>query len=524
MIVIEREVAVAATPERVFDYLADFTTTEEWDPGTVRTVLLQGDGGIGTTYRNTSRFSGRETELVYEVVDFVRPERIVLRGENSTVVAHDTMSFRTEAHITRVTLSRRVPAQRPGPLGRTLLPQAVRPARRGSRARSARRSGEAGRMSVLDTLLDRTVIPGYSKLGYRLRSRSWPDNDPALDALQGKTVVVTGARSGLGKATASGLAALGATVRLVVRDATKAEGAVADLRGEVPDATFVVDECDISDLDAVRRYAGRLVDPIHALIHNAGVMPPERTESPQGHELTLATHVLGPLLLTELLKPLLSNGRVIFVASGGMYTQQLPTDDPEYRHGSYRGATAYARSKRIQVALTPLLATHLAPDLRSHHAPRLVHHARPDHITPALHQTHRTAPPHPRRGSRHHHLANGNSPPPTNRHVLARPSDPPHPLPTKHPRNDRSPTSHVGLLPQGSRHPPTNHVTATKRVHNQGGPGAEPSGRGVGGRAPTKHNDRSKFAFPRTKIGRIGRAPGRIRTCAPASGGRCSIP
>lgn len=216
-------------------------------------------------------------------------------------------------------------------------------------------------MSVLDTLLDRTVIPGYSKLGYRLRSRGWPDNDPALDALQGKTVVVTGARSGLGKATASGLAALGATVRLVVRDATKAEGAVADLRGEVPDATFVVDECDISDLDAVRRYAGRLVDPIHALIHNAGVMPPERTESPQGHELTLATHVLGPLLLTELLKPLLSNGRVIFVASGGMYTQQLPTDDPEYRRGSYRGATAYARSKRIQVALTPLLATHLAP-------------------------------------------------------------------------------------------------------------------------------------------------------------------
>jgi NAD(P)-dependent dehydrogenase (short-subunit alcohol dehydrogenase family) len=216
-------------------------------------------------------------------------------------------------------------------------------------------------MSVLDTLLDRTVIPGYSKLGYRLRSRTWPGNDPARGALRGKTVVVTGARSGLGKAAASGLAGLGATVRLVVRDAGKAADAVADLRGEVPDARFVVDECDISDLDAVRRYAGRLTDPIHALIHNAGVMPTERTESPQGHELTLATHVLGPLLLTELLKPLLANGRVIFVASGGMYTQQLPVDDPEYRQGTYRGATAYARSKRIQVALTPLLATQLAP-------------------------------------------------------------------------------------------------------------------------------------------------------------------
>ncbi|MER7249191.1 SDR family NAD(P)-dependent oxidoreductase [Kribbella sp. NPDC000426] len=216
-------------------------------------------------------------------------------------------------------------------------------------------------MSLLDTLLDRTVVPGYSKLGYRLRRRTWPDNDPARDVLHGKTVVVTGARSGLGKATASGLAGLGATVRLVVRDADKAADAVADLRGEVPGASFVVDECDISDLDAVRRYAGQLTEPIHALIHNAGVMPAKRTESPQGHELTLATHVLGPLLLTELLKPLLTNGRVIFVASGGMYTQQLPTDDPEYREGTYRGATAYARSKRIQVALTPLLATDLAP-------------------------------------------------------------------------------------------------------------------------------------------------------------------
>jgi uncharacterized protein YndB with AHSA1/START domain len=103
MIVIEREVAVAAAPERVFDYLADFRSTEAWDPGTVRTVLLQGDGGIGTTYRNTSRFAGRETELIYEVVECIRPERLVLRGENRTVVAHDTMSFHVEAHITRVT-------------------------------------------------------------------------------------------------------------------------------------------------------------------------------------------------------------------------------------------------------------------------------------------------------------------------------------------------------------------------------------------------------------------------------------
>jgi uncharacterized protein YndB with AHSA1/START domain len=102
MIVIEREVTVAATPERVFEYLADFRTTEEWDPGTVRTTLVSGDGGVGTTYRNVSKFAGRETELTYVVEKSDRPDRVVLRGENRTVVARDTMTFTGESQLTRV--------------------------------------------------------------------------------------------------------------------------------------------------------------------------------------------------------------------------------------------------------------------------------------------------------------------------------------------------------------------------------------------------------------------------------------
>jgi uncharacterized protein YndB with AHSA1/START domain len=103
MIVIEREVVVAAPAELVFDYLADFETTEEWDPGTVRTVRLEGDGGVGTAYRNVSSFAGRETELRYVVEESDRPNRVVLRGENKTVVARDTMTFRGESGSTRVT-------------------------------------------------------------------------------------------------------------------------------------------------------------------------------------------------------------------------------------------------------------------------------------------------------------------------------------------------------------------------------------------------------------------------------------
>jgi len=90
---IERTVTVDQPVDRVFAYLSDFTTTTEWDPGTVRTERLTGDGGVGTRYRNVSRFLGRETELEYVVVDHVPGERLALRGENATVVAHDTMTF-----------------------------------------------------------------------------------------------------------------------------------------------------------------------------------------------------------------------------------------------------------------------------------------------------------------------------------------------------------------------------------------------------------------------------------------------
>jgi uncharacterized protein YndB with AHSA1/START domain len=90
---LQRTVTVDKPVEVVFAYLADFSTTTEWDPGTVLTERLHGDGGIGTTYRNVSTFLGRQTQLEYVVQEFVPGERVRLRGENRTVVAVDTMTF-----------------------------------------------------------------------------------------------------------------------------------------------------------------------------------------------------------------------------------------------------------------------------------------------------------------------------------------------------------------------------------------------------------------------------------------------
>jgi len=213
----------------------------------------------------------------------------------------------------------------------------------------------------IDVLLDRTVAPGYTRIGPAVRRRlpTWPA-DPAPDALQGRTAVVTGATSGLGLATAEGLARLGADVVLVARDEEKGRRVLADLGGRLPAARLQLARCDVSDLDDVRRFAGELPEQVDAgrvdlLVHNAGAMPPTRTESPQGHELTMALHVLGPVLLTELLLPRLTGGRVVLVTSGGMYAQRLRDDDPEYRQGEYSPTTAYARSKRAQVELLPVL-------------------------------------------------------------------------------------------------------------------------------------------------------------------------
>ena len=100
---LRKTVVVDKPLDTVFGYLSDFTTTTEWDPGTVATVNQHGDGGVGSTYLNTSSFLGRETQLTYIVREFMPSERIQLRGENKTVTAVDTMTFRRVEAGTEVT-------------------------------------------------------------------------------------------------------------------------------------------------------------------------------------------------------------------------------------------------------------------------------------------------------------------------------------------------------------------------------------------------------------------------------------
>ncbi len=213
---------------------------------------------------------------------------------------------------------------------------------------------------AIDVALDRTVAPGFSAVGFAVRRRlpGWPP-DPEPGCLRGKTALVTGASSGLGVATAEELARLGAAVHLMVRNLDKGKATLVDLRGRVPGAVFTLGRCDVSDLDDVAAFCAELAEhtaSVDLIVHNAGAMPATRTMSAQGHEMTMALHVLGPLAMTERLLPVLGPGaRVIFVTSGGMYAQRLRADDPDFLDGDYSGVTAYARSKRAQVELLPML-------------------------------------------------------------------------------------------------------------------------------------------------------------------------
>lgn len=224
-----------------------------------------------------------------------------------------------------------------------------------------------GGSGAVDWLLDRTVLPGFSSIGYRVRGLAGASPDPE-GRLAGRDVVVTGANSGIGAAAAEQFAALGARVHMVVRDLERG----ADARARISEATgsdeLHLHRGDLSSLASVRELGAALAEElgtgIAALVHNAGVMTQERETSVDGRELTLATHVLGPLLLTELLVPALAAGApasVVFVTSGGMYTEKLAADDLELERRDFDGPAFYAHAKRIQVILAGRLDEELAP-------------------------------------------------------------------------------------------------------------------------------------------------------------------
>ncbi len=211
--------------------------------------------------------------------------------------------------------------------------------------------------TALDGLLELTVVASFSRVGPAVRRRlfGWTAPDPA--SLAGRTALVTGPTSGLGRAVAEQLAALGARVILVGRNRERLESVRDALVATHGQDRFPIVVADMGSLESVRAAAAEIIateDRLDVVIDNAGAIVHEQTNGPDGIESTLALLVVGPFVLVGSLLPLLQRtpgGRVIAVTSGGMYTQVLDLDDLQFEATPYSGSRAYARAKRAQVAL-----------------------------------------------------------------------------------------------------------------------------------------------------------------------------
>ena len=210
--------------------------------------------------------------------------------------------------------------------------------------------------SAVDAALELSIVGSFSRVGSAVRSRIDGWTDPPPDALVGRTVLITGPTSGLGRVTAEALADLGARLVLVGRSRAKLDELHDALIATHGADRFAVVEADLGSLASVGAAVERILagEPrLDVLIDNAGAIYPERRAGPDGIERTFALMVVGPFALEAGLLPLLraSRGRAIAVTSGGMYTQSLDLDDLDSDAGPWSGPRAYARAKRAQTAL-----------------------------------------------------------------------------------------------------------------------------------------------------------------------------
>ena len=181
---------------------------------------------------------------------------------------------------------------------------------------------------------------------------SWSTSD--IPDQTGRTAIITGANSGIGRGAARALAAKGARVVLAVRDLAKGQAVAAELPGQTE-----VRRLDLASLSSVREFAAGWEGPIALLINNAGVMLPPLSRTADGFELQFGTNHLGHFALTNLLLDRVT-GRVVTVSSTAHRAGRIDFEDLQWEHKPYKAWAAYGQSKLANLLFTAELQRRLS--------------------------------------------------------------------------------------------------------------------------------------------------------------------
>ena len=176
--------------------------------------------------------------------------------------------------------------------------------------------------------------------------------------LTGKVIVVTGANSGIGREAARELARKGAEVIMACRDQTKAQAALQDIKGEIPEARLASLTLDLADLASIKRFAEEFrnrYDRLDVLLNNAGIMLVPYGRTTDGFERQFGTNHLGHFALTGHLIDLILDtpgSRVVNISSNAHYGGEMDFNDLQFEHGGYKSMKAYSRSKLANLLFT----------------------------------------------------------------------------------------------------------------------------------------------------------------------------
>ena len=364
MITLEEVIEVPRSVEECFHYVADFRTTVEWDATAVEAIKeTPGPVSVDTRFALKCKSGPTKLALKYTITELVPFHSISLRGEGRFFTVDDIITFDDLGNgQTRICYIAKFRFR----YGMNALAEQA--------ARGFKAMGRASLRGLKKALTDDNPAPSaspatvrrdkklptalldFTRFGYQRGRRRW---SPMSTSLAGKHIVLTGANSGLGLASARALLEAGAKLTAVIRDPNKIDAMQAELTKETGRAADSVELCDVSLLSDVDALCDRLLakgESIDVLINNAGALFNDYAETREGIERSAALLLLAPWRMTEQLLPLLENhnsaARVINVVSGGMYTQKLRCAQLVMTEQGYNGSVAYARAKRALTVLT----------------------------------------------------------------------------------------------------------------------------------------------------------------------------